>query len=341
MKKRLLSILLVLLMALTLLPLGALADENSKCGESLTWNLDEIGILTISGTGDMYNYSSADPAPWNEHCLEITSITIGDGVTSIGDNAFHSCSTLSMVTFMGGLTRIGSGAFAGCEALGDFDFPYNLETIGANAFSNCNNLIDVTIPDSVQSIGSQAFSCCEGLQSVYLPPTLTIIPDGIFTDCALLESITIPGSVTEIGANAFSKCTAFSLTGLPDGIKSIGAAAFENCGRIEELVLPETLEHIGEAAFTGTVIDKASFDGTPERWTTIGGDGCGIARDKIDFLEHICNSAAGNMTNTSTGSRAPAEKRKTKALTPATAIPAPSAALRCRKLWAAEASTAV
>lgn len=55
MKKRLLSILLVLLMALTLLPLGALADENSKCGESLTWNLDEIGILTISGTGDMYN----------------------------------------------------------------------------------------------------------------------------------------------------------------------------------------------------------------------------------------------------------------------------------------------
>ena len=145
MKKRLLSILLVLLMALTLLPLGALADENSKCGESLTWNLDEIGILTISGTGDMYNYSSAYPAPWSAKNNDISEIIVLDGVTSIGNNAFHSCSTLSMVTFMGGLTRIGSGAFAGCEALGDFDFPYNLETIGANAFSNCNNLIDVTI----------------------------------------------------------------------------------------------------------------------------------------------------------------------------------------------------
>lgn len=55
MKKRLLSILLVLLTALTLLPLGALADDNNKCGENLTWELDEIGILTISGTGDMYN----------------------------------------------------------------------------------------------------------------------------------------------------------------------------------------------------------------------------------------------------------------------------------------------
>ena len=55
MKNRLLSILLVLLMALTLLPLGALAEGDNKCGEYLTWNLDEIGILTISGTGDMYN----------------------------------------------------------------------------------------------------------------------------------------------------------------------------------------------------------------------------------------------------------------------------------------------
>ena len=288
MKKRLLSILLVLLTALTLLPLGALADDNNKCGENLTWKFAD-GILTISGTGEMYDYSSADPAPWSAKNSDICEITVGDGVTSIGDNAFHSCKELSMVTFMGGLTRIGSGAFAGCEALRDFDFPYSLETIGANAFSNCNNLIDVTIPDSVQSIGSQAFSCCEGLQSVYLPQMLTIIPDGIFTDCARLGSVYIPDTVTEIGANAFLRCTAFILETLPSGIQRIGAAAFEDCGRIEELVLPETLEHIGEAAFNGTAIDKASFAGTPERWTAIGGNACCIAQDKIDFLEHTCD----------------------------------------------------
>ena len=270
MKKRLLSILLVLLMALTLLPLGALADENSKCGESLTWNLDEIGILTISGTGDMYNYSSADPAPWNEHCLEITSITIGDGVTSIGDNAFHSCNAES-VDLQG----------------------TSLVSIGKNAFSRCTMLMSIFIPESVQSIGSEAFSLCEGLSTVELPTMLTIIPDGIFTDCALLESITIPDTVTEIGANAFSKCTAFSLTELPSGIQRIGAAAFENCGSIENLELPKTLESIGEAAFGGTIIDKASFDGTLEEWAAIGGDGCGIARDKIDFLKHVCDFSGG------------------------------------------------
>lgn len=286
MKKRLLSILLVLLMALTLLPLGALADDSNKCGENLTWEFAD-GILTISGTGEMYDYSEDYLAPWSEHCVEITNVTISDGVTSIGDNAFHSCSALSMVTFMGGLTRIGSGAFAGCEALRDFDFPYSLETIGANAFSECNGLVDVSIPDSVQSIGSQAFSLCEGLQSVYLPQMLTIIPDGIFTDCAQLGSVYIPDTVTEIGANAFLRCTAFILEKLPAGIKSIGDAAFANCGRIEELVLPETLEHIGKAAFTGTVIGKASFEGTPEKWEAIGGD-CGIECE-VTFPNHTCD----------------------------------------------------
>lgn len=265
MKKRLLSILLVLLMALTLLPLGALADENSKCGESLTWNLDEIGILTISGTGDMYNYSSAYPAPWSAKNNDISEIIVLDGVTSIGNNAFHSCKAES-VDLQG----------------------TSLVSIGKNAFSRCTMLMSIFIPESVQSIGSEAFSLCEGLSTVELPTTLTIIPDGIFTDCALLESITIPDTVTEIGANAFSKCTAFSLTGLPDGIKSIGAAAFENCGSIEELVLPETLEHIGEAAFGGTAIDKASFEGTPEKWKAIGGDGCGIECE-VTFPNHICD----------------------------------------------------
>lgn len=242
MKNRLLSILLVLLMALTLLPLGALAEGDNKCGESLTWNLDEIGILTISGTGDMYNYSE-EPAPWSEYSDIITSITIDYGVTSIG----------------------------------------------TSAFTGCSNVQQINIPDSVEHIDPYAFSFCKGLHTVKLPASLTLISEDLFAECANLKNIDIPGTVTEIGANAFSKCTAFSLTGLPDGIKSIGAAAFENCGRIEELVLPETLEHIGEAAFTGTVIDKASFDGTPERWTTIGGDGCGIAQDKIDFLGHICD----------------------------------------------------
>lgn len=264
MKKRLLSILLVLLTALTLLPLGALADDNNKCGENLTWKFAD-GILTISGTGDMYDYSEDYLAPWNEHCLEITNVTISDGVTSIGSSAFCYCSVKSIT------------------------LPFGLKHIGASAFFNCPNIQQIKIPDSVEHIDPYAFSFCKGLHTVQLPSSLTLISEELFAECDNLRNLSIPDTVTEIGANAFLRCTAFILEKLPAGIKSIGAAAFANCGRIEELVLPETLEHIGEAAFNGTAIDKASFAGTPEKWAAIGGDACCIAQDKIDFLEHTCD----------------------------------------------------
>lgn len=264
MKKRLLSILLVLLTALTLLPLGALADDNNKCGENLTWEF-KGGTLSIDGTGDMYDYSEDYLAPWSEHCVEITNVTISDGVTSIGSSAFCYCSVKSIT------------------------LPFGLKHIGASAFFYCPSIQQIKIPDSVEHIDPHAFSCCKGLHTVQLPASLTLISEELFAECDNLRNLSIPDTVTEIGANAFSKCTAFSLTELPSGIKSIGDAAFANCGRIEELVLPETLEHIGKAAFTGTVIGKASFEGTPEKWAKIGGIECGIAQDKIDFLEHTCD----------------------------------------------------
>ena len=264
MKKRLLSILLVLLTALTLLPLGALADDNNKCGENLTWEF-KGGTLSIDGTGDMYDYSEDYLAPWNEHCLEITNVTISDGVTSIGSYAFCYCSVKSIT------------------------LPFGLKHIGASAFFNCPNIQQINIPDSVEHIDPYAFSFCKGLHTVQLPSSLTLISEELFAECDNLKNLSIPDTVTEIGANAFLRCTAFILETLPSGIQRIGAAAFENCGNIESLALPGTLESIGEAAFNGTAIDKASFAGTPERWTAIGGDACCIAQDKIDFLEHTCD----------------------------------------------------
>ena len=264
MKKRLLSILLVLLMALTLLPLGALANDDNKCGENLTWEF-KGGTLSIDGTGDMYDYSEDYLAPWNEHCLEITNVTISGGVTSIGSYAFCYCSVKSIT------------------------LPFGLKHIGISAFFYCPNIQQIKIPDSVEYIDPYAFSCCKGLHTVQLPASLTLISEELFAECDNLRNLSIPDTVTEIGANAFSKCMEFSLTGLPSSIKSIGAAAFANCGNIESLALPGTLESIGEAAFNGTAINKANFDGTPERWTAIGGDACCIAQDKIDFLEHTCD----------------------------------------------------
>lgn len=231
---------------------------------NLTWEFAD-GILTISGTGDMYDYSEDYLAPWSEHCVEITNVTISDGVTSIGSSAFCYCSVKSIT------------------------LPFGLKHIGASAFFNCPNIQQINIPDSVEHIDPYAFSFCKGLHTVQLPSSLTLISEELFAECDNLKNLSIPDTVTEIGANAFLRCTAFILEKLPAGIKSIGDAAFANCGNIESLTLPGTLESIGEAAFNGTAIDKANFDGTPERWTAIGGDACCIAQDKIDFLEHTCD----------------------------------------------------
>ena len=107
MKKRIVSIVLACLMVLPLATSQvSAASPSGKCGNNVTWSLDQsTGVLTISGTGDMYNYQVADTdwnpyeydlstytystnAPWWNYRNQIKSVIIEDGVTSIGDNAF-------------------------------------------------------------------------------------------------------------------------------------------------------------------------------------------------------------------------------------------------------------
>jgi hypothetical protein len=85
-----------------------------KNGDNLTWTLSEAGVLTISGTGDMNDYSSNDPAPWG---ITPTSVVIANGVTSIGAAAFSGCTSLTSVTIPASVTTIGAGAFSGCSGL--------------------------------------------------------------------------------------------------------------------------------------------------------------------------------------------------------------------------------
>ena len=90
-------------------------SNSGTCGENLMWTLDENGVLTISGTGDMYNYNSNNKAPWFGRT--INAAVIEDGVTSIGSEAFNSCSHMTNVTIASSVTRIGTSAFTLCSGL--------------------------------------------------------------------------------------------------------------------------------------------------------------------------------------------------------------------------------
>lgn len=277
MKKRVLSLMLVLLMTLTLIPLESLAEAAAApgtCGskgDNLTWALDEKnGVLTISGQGDMADYSE-DIAPWDDKRESLTSVIIKQGVTGIGAGAFCFCTALSTVTLPDGLKRIGDGAFGGCESL-----------------------TELAIPSSVETIGSGAFSLCTKLKKATLPQKLTELSDSLFEDCTDLTEVNIPENVTVIGASAFKNCCKLAVTSIPDGVKTIGKEAFVSCTAVEELTIPASVESIGKNAFDGTSIEAVVFDGTKERWTAIGGETSGIDIEKI---RHSCDKGSAWLSN--------------------------------------------
>ena len=152
------------------------------------WRLEDNGTLYIHCDGNMPNYNAGyNYAPWYDYREQITSATISDGVTSIGNYAFPGCSSLSSVTIPSGVT-----------------------SIGGYAFSGCSSLTSVMIPDSVTSIGRSAFITCTGLTSVTIPNGVTSIVENTFYNCTGLTSVTIPSGVTSIGNYAFYNCNALT-----------------------------------------------------------------------------------------------------------------------------------
>ncbi len=136
-------------------------------------------------------------------CTSLKSLVTPDSVTSIGGSAFENCYSLSSVVLPDSVTSIGAWAFSGCSDLADIVIPYGVTSIGNYAFCGCESLTDIVIPDSVNSIGSSAFEGCTSLSSVIIPDSVTRIGNGAFNACSSLSNIVIPNSVTSIGDGAF------------------------------------------------------------------------------------------------------------------------------------------
>ena len=219
---------LYLLLITLLVSLSAYAEKSGTCGDNLQWKLTDEGVLTITGTGEMNNWKDWEDnnySPWRAD-KSVKQVIIGDGVTTIGDNAFFSCSSLTSVTIPNSVTTIGGSAFSSCSSLTSVTIPNGINTIESGTFSSCSSLTSVTIPNSVTTIGSSAFSFCSSLTSVNIPNSVKTIGKWAFYGCSSLASVTIGNGVTTIGRGAFKDCSSITSVTIGKSVTSIADDAF-------------------------------------------------------------------------------------------------------------------
>lgn len=185
------------------------------CSELYTLNYNAVSCSDFSSTGGYGNY---DNSPFLNSNVSI--IKIGNSVERIPANFANGLTKLNKVTIGNSVTSIGNDAFANCNGLTSIIITSNNPTYDSR--ENCNAIIETTtntlilgckntiIPNSVTSIGNSAFAYCSGLTNVIIPNTVTTIGDSTFYSCSGLTAITIPNSVTYIGNSAFYNCSALT-----------------------------------------------------------------------------------------------------------------------------------
>ena len=218
---------------------------TGTCGENLTWELKN-GVMTISGTGPMDNYSW-DADHW-ENKEEIRSVVIEEGVTSVGELAFYTCPVAS-VSLPDSLTEIGSCAFYVCD-LESVIIPKNVETIGTWAFSANSDLTAIQVAEGNANFSSYdgalynkdqtvLLMCPAGKKSVSLPNTVVNI-DGAFQACHNLISVVLPEGITGIGSSTFNNLNDLTGITIPASVTVIEYNAFGNCPSLTDITYAGT-----------------------------------------------------------------------------------------------------
>jgi BspA type Leucine rich repeat region (6 copies) len=241
---------------------------------------NSINGLTVVSIGDSAFYSA-----------NLTSVSIPDSVTNIGNYAFQYCFSLTSATLGNSVASLGEGAFEYCEALTNIIIPDSVFAIGENAFFE-SGLTSVTLGNSVNSIGQSAFSATD-LTSILIPNSVTNIAFEAFASCRNLTNImvdaanpaytssngvlfdkdqttliafpggiagsyVIPDSVTNIETGAFQTSYLTNIT-IPNSVIWIGDNAFSSCLDLKSIIIPSSVNNIGDGAFAYCSYLKSVF----------------------------------------------------------------------------------
>ena len=216
MKKKIILGVSLFLMLLTLFALNICAAEpietwdiSATSSDNVTATLYDDYSLVISGTGKMKDWTFYSDVPWySSYRNKIKSLTIEDGIITIGNWAFSNLTALISVEIASGVEIIGEDAFSGCDSLTSIEIPDSITLIGSGAFADCF-LTSLIIPNSVICIGEDAFFNCRKLTSLVIPSSVLDIGDYAFDYC---ENLTI---YTEFESQPSGWCSYWNDTDCP------------------------------------------------------------------------------------------------------------------------------
>lgn len=313
--KKIISVLLAICILITVASIGMVASfaagGTQITGTEVLWSYDsDTRVLSFSGKGAIPDYTYHDYVvtfdvtyPWRN--LPYTSVTFGEEISGIGNNAFCYSEALKEVTIPETITVLGEGVFlncekletvvinsdnvnlkkntfAGCDKLSSVTFAKKVSEIGERAFYNCKLLTEFAVPQGVTSIGKEAFKNCTGLKTLSVAETVKTIGEYAFCDCEALEAITFAEGLETIGRNAFDNCRVLKTVKIPDSVKSISTAAFSGCRALTSVTIGANVESVGEKAFNICTALKSVEIGHSVK--TIGkmAFGYGVLSAKID-----------------------------------------------------------
>ncbi|MBQ9983934.1 MAG: leucine-rich repeat protein [Lachnospiraceae bacterium] len=206
---------------------GEVVYEGSS--DSSTTNVVIPDTVTINGL--RYKVTTIKAGMFKNN-KKIKTISIGNYVKNIEENAFSGCSNLTTVKIGSEVTTIGKKAFYNCKKLKTLTLASKgkLNTIGESAFQNCYKLTKVKIPNSVTRIENKAFYNCKVLKTVTISSSakLTNIGNQSFAKCVKLTAITLPKKFTSLGTQAFLNCKALKkITVKSTVLSSVGTNALK------------------------------------------------------------------------------------------------------------------
>ena len=175
---------------------------------------------------------------------EMETVVVESGCKAIGHSAFSDCDKLTSVSLPDGLTSIGGAAFRYCKFT-NIKLPASLKNIGVSAFSYCQNLNNITIPEYVTEINERTFEGCYQLGNVRFRNNLTKIGAFAFSETALTR-ITIPYGVKTIGGYAFAGCGDLTSVTIPTSVTDIGPNTFFYCSSLRRIQFDGTKEQWGK-----------------------------------------------------------------------------------------------